>query len=88
MQYSENMIVYTGRKALHIFDIDRERWVFSSTATGYQYDDIAESVRGNPDDESSGTEQEEENEIMKNQDDEEYKSPTTSMHQQTIMLPN
>jgi len=50
------MIVYTGRKALHIFDIDRERWVFSSTATGYQYDDIAESVRGNPDDESSGTE--------------------------------
>ena len=24
LQYSENMIVYTGRKGLHIFDIDRE----------------------------------------------------------------
>lgn len=45
MQYSENMIVYTGRKAVHIFDIDRERWVFNCTDKGYQYDDIAESVK-------------------------------------------
>jgi len=35
MQYSENMIVYTGRKGLHIFDIDRERWVFNSRKSGY-----------------------------------------------------
>jgi predicted nucleic-acid-binding Zn-ribbon protein len=35
MQYSENMIVYTGRMALHIFDIDRERWVSNSTKIGH-----------------------------------------------------
>ena len=45
MQYSENMIVYTGRQALHIFDIDRERWVFNSTAIGHQYNNIAENAR-------------------------------------------
>ena len=39
LQYSENMIVYTGRKGLHIFDIDRERWVFNSKKVGYNYQD-------------------------------------------------
>lgn len=29
-QFSENMIVYTGRKGLHIYDIDRENWIFNS----------------------------------------------------------
>ena len=45
MQYSENMIVYTGRKGIHIFDIDRERWVFNSRKAGYQYEDIYHEVR-------------------------------------------
>ena len=39
LAYSENMIVIAGRKGLHIFDIDRERWVFNSTKTGYNYQD-------------------------------------------------
>ena len=39
LEYSENMIVYTGRKGLHIFDIDRERWVFNSKKLGYNYQD-------------------------------------------------
>lgn len=34
-QYSENMIVYTGRKGLHIFDIDREKWLFNSELPEY-----------------------------------------------------
>lgn len=39
------MIVYTGRKGIHIFDIDRERWVFNSKKPGYQYEDIYHEVR-------------------------------------------
>ena len=46
MSYSENMIVYTGRKGLHIFDIDRERWIFNSKKKGYMYEDIYHEVRG------------------------------------------
>jgi len=45
MQFSENMIVYTGRKGLHIFDIDRERWVFNSTKSGYNYEEIYHAAR-------------------------------------------
>lgn len=33
------MVVYTGRRGLHIFDIDRERWVFNSNKKGYNYQD-------------------------------------------------
>lgn len=44
-QYSENMIVYTGRRGLHIFDIDREKWIFNSKKTGYMYEDIYFRVR-------------------------------------------
>ena len=33
--YSENMIVYTGRRGLHIFDIDHEQWVFNSKKPGH-----------------------------------------------------
>ena len=40
------MIVYTGRKGLHIFDIDRERWIFNSKKKGYMYEDIYHDVRG------------------------------------------
>jgi len=39
------MIVYTGRKGIHIFDIDRERWVYNSRKSGYQYEDIYHEVR-------------------------------------------
>lgn len=39
LQYSENMVVYTGRRGLHIFDVDRERWVFNSSQKGYNYQD-------------------------------------------------
>lgn len=34
------MIVYTGRRGLHIFDIDHEQWVFNSKRPGHQYEDI------------------------------------------------
>ena len=37
---SENLVVYPGRRALHIFDIDKERWVLNSTNPGHQYEDI------------------------------------------------
>jgi hypothetical protein len=40
------MIVYTGRKGIHVFDIDRERWVFNSRKPGFQYEDIYHDVRG------------------------------------------
>ena len=35
LSYSENMIVYTGRRGLHIFDIDQEKWVINSKKTGH-----------------------------------------------------
>ena len=44
------MIVYTGRKGIHIFDIDRERWVYNSRKIGYQYEDIYHEVRENDSD--------------------------------------
>ena len=40
------MIVYTGRKGLHIFDIDRENWVFNCNRTDYKYQDIYYQARG------------------------------------------
>jgi hypothetical protein len=39
------MIVYTGRRGLHIFDIDREKWIFNSKKPGYMYEDIYMKVR-------------------------------------------
>lgn len=39
------MIVYTGRRGLHIFDIDREKWIFNSKKVGYMYEDIYFKVR-------------------------------------------
>lgn len=39
-QYSENMIVYTGRKGLHIYDIDRENWIFNTSVDDYKYERI------------------------------------------------
>lgn len=46
-------MVYTGRKGLHIFDIDRERWVFNSPKSGYNYQEVYYNARGiaNSDDE-------------------------------------
>ena len=29
--YSENLIVYPGASDIHVFDIDRERWLISNT---------------------------------------------------------
>ena len=40
------MIVYTGRKGLHIYDIDRENWVFSSGEGTYKYEDIYYKIKG------------------------------------------
>lgn len=42
---SENLVVYPGRRALHVFDIDREHWVTSSTKGGHQYEDIYHQAR-------------------------------------------
>ena len=39
------MIVYTGRRGLHIFDIDQEKWVINSKKTGHQYEDLYFKVR-------------------------------------------
>ena len=44
-QYSENMIVYTGRKGIHIYDIDRENWIFNSPDQDYKYERIYHQVR-------------------------------------------
>ena len=52
------MIVYTGRRGLHIFDIDQEKWIFNSKNPGYMYEDIYFKVRGveeEPADSSDGT---------------------------------
>ena len=38
-------MVYTGRRGLHIFDIDKENWLMSDKRTGYQYEDIYHKVR-------------------------------------------
>ena len=46
------MIVYTGRKALHIFDIDRERWIFSSALPDHQYEHIINTHEKDQNDES------------------------------------
>jgi hypothetical protein len=48
VSYSENMIVYTGRRGLHIFDIDQERWVINSKKSGHQYEDVYFKVRNVP----------------------------------------
>ena len=51
VSYSENMIVYTGRRGLHIFDIDQERWVINSKKPGHQYEDVYFKVRNVPNEE-------------------------------------
>lgn len=60
-QYSENMIVYTGRKGLHIFDIDRENWIFNSSEKGYNYQDIYYKARGESPNASETSEDEKDN---------------------------
>lgn len=35
-----------GRKGLHIFDVDREQWVFNSRKPGYNYQDLHYMVKG------------------------------------------
>ena len=47
---TENIVVYPGRRALHIFDIDKERWIMNSEISGHQYEDIYHEVknRNNP----------------------------------------
>ena len=49
------MIVYTGRRGLHIFDIDREKWIFNNKKTGYMYEDIYFRVRDIEEDVSSSS---------------------------------
>lgn len=68
LQYSENMIVYTGRKGLHIFDIDREQWVFNSNRIGYKYqnhyydakgiEDTSEEYKSDDDEQNDGDDDE------------------------------
>ena len=42
---SENLVIYPGRRALHIFDVDKEKWIASSTEAGHQYEDLYNNVR-------------------------------------------
>ena len=42
---SDNLLVYPGRKALHIFDLEHECWVVNSRVIGHQYEDIYYRVR-------------------------------------------
>lgn len=77
LQYSENMIVYTGRKGLHIFDIDRERWVFNSKEPGYQYEDIYRQVRKSDSEQGSENSQEDgesDGEAVLSQSNSDYQS--------------
>ena len=46
------MIVYPGRKGVHIYDIDRERWVYNGQKPGHPYDEIVAFVQLHPDDSS------------------------------------
>ena len=38
--FSENMVVIYGRLGSHIFDKHLEKWIWSSTGEGYQYQSI------------------------------------------------
>jgi len=37
-------MAYPGRRGLHIFDIENEKWIFNSEKPGHQYDDIYNKV--------------------------------------------
>ena len=79
------MIVYTGRRGLHIYDIDRENWVFNSNRPGYNYQDIYYKARGISD-ESNGDDSSEFNEsgeedIMDEQVEEEKDSSSETISQ-------
>lgn len=39
------MLVYPGRKALHVFDLVNEKWIVNSRIIGHQYEDIYYRVR-------------------------------------------
>lgn len=34
---SDNLLVYPGRKAMHIFDMVSETWILNSKEIGHQY---------------------------------------------------
>ena len=38
--YSENLIATIGRKGLHIFDKDNEKWIFNSNEKDHSYEHI------------------------------------------------
>lgn len=44
--YSENLMVYPGRKGLHIYDIAHQKWLLHSKLPGHQYQDIYFKVSG------------------------------------------
>jgi len=39
-QYSENLMVTIGRKGLHIYDVDKEKWIMNSEEEGHQYESL------------------------------------------------
>jgi hypothetical protein len=45
ISYSQNLMVVPGRRGLHIFDVDREKWIFNSSKNGYKYEDLYYSIK-------------------------------------------
>ena len=65
--YSENISIFTGRRGLHVFDVDHERWLFNSKKEGYMYEDIYYNVRGltaSDEDQSDGSDTEVDEEVV------------------------
>ena len=44
VRHSENLVVYPGRRALHIFDLDNEKWIFNSDLRGHNYEDTYTAI--------------------------------------------
>lgn len=74
--YSENLVVYPGRKALHVFDIDKRKWLIHSKQAGHQYQDIYFRVSGTY--EGEGEDVEESADSSSDQEDEQEDHPNNN----------
>ena len=71
--YSENLVVYPGRKALHVFDIDKRKWLLHSKQAGHQYQDIYFRVSGTY--EGEGEDEEESEDSDSDLEDDQVEHP-------------
>ena len=63
LAYSENLIMFTGAKGVHIFDIEREVWIWSSSLQCHQHEYITSKVEDNPETSSDDSSSKEEGEV-------------------------